>query len=623
MRGILARISKQMIRVGVSSCLGILLSITLLSSWPASGSASLSEKQINQWSKLLHFKDGSSTISSPGFFLSENGSVDAEAELIATLSAFMTPSAMAHCRYPARYIWVKDNFGADLALSLQDCEDYQQWIQHSKTESVSLVYVTGYLGNPASFFGHLMMKFNRQGDNQTDIELLDTGINFGANAHPDDNPVKYVLYGIFGGYSATYTTATYYLHTGNYAENEQRELWEYELSLTKQEVALIQAHLFELQDVDFNYYFLSDNCSTAFKDILGIVLDQPLDTGIQPWDMPIDIFHALPDAKHHGQPLVKKVNQRQSKYSRIQNKYLALSNSERQRALIIAKDISKLESFMQSSDFSEYEKAKVLDVLTEYTELLLVTKNEANNNYKEQKRELLLARLQLDSFSVDWPESKAKPPHLAQLPINLGMGAGYSDSYKGYVSLRGYGAYYDFLSIDVARLKDSALTVLDTELHITDDKVRLKKLDLLNVASLNTNDVDLFENDRLAWQLALSIEHSACPDDECYRPYFKGYLGLAERRFNSLSAYSMIGGQVDFAYFDDSEFQLPTGVLYSWSDSWKTHLRVVPSIGLDGNGWDFVFYGDARYSLSNKADIRINIEKSYDKLVGVHYNRYF
>ncbi|WP_139158954.1 DUF4105 domain-containing protein [Vibrio sonorensis] len=623
MLGVLTRISKQVMRCGVSSCLGVLLFVVLLYSWPASGSDALSAQQWDQWSKLLHFKNGSSTISSSEFFLSENGSFDAEAELIATLSAFTSPSTMAHCRYPARYLWVKENFGSDLALSLQDCEEYQQWIQHSKTESVSLVYVTGYLGNPASFFGHLMMKFNRQGDNKSDIELLDTGINFGANAHPDDNPVKYVLYGIFGGYTATYTTATYYLHTGNYAENEQRELWEYELSLTNQEVALIQAHLFELQDVDFNYYFLSDNCSTAFKDILNIVLDQPLDTGIQPWDMPIDIFHVIPNVLHHGQPLVKKVNQRQSKYSRIQNKYLALSDDEKQQALSIAKDLSELESFMQSGDFSEYEKAKVLDVLTEYTELLVVTTDETKNNYKEQKRKLLLARLKLNSFNVDWPKSEAKPPHLSQLPINLGIGSGYSDDYGGYVSLRGFGAYYDFLSIDAARLKDSSLTVMDTELHITKDKLRLKKLDFLNVASLNTNDVDLFENDRLAWQFALSLEQFKCDNDECYRPYFKGYLGLAARRSNSLTVYSMIGGQVDFAYLDDSAIKFPLGVLYSWPEHWKTHLRIVPSLDLNGSGWDYHLYGDSRFHISNEADIRISIEKSHDKLVGVYYNRYF
>ncbi len=199
-------------------------------------------------------------------------------------------------------------------------------------------------------------------------------------------------------------------------------------------MALIQAHLFELQDVEFSYYFLSDNCSTAFKDILSIVLDKPLDTGFQPWDMPIDIFHAIPDVQHHGQPLVSKVKQRQSKYSRIQNKYLALNDSEKQQALSIAKDLSELDEFMRSKAFSDYEKAKVLDVLTEYTELLIVTQNEADSNYKEQKRKLLLARLKLDSFSVEWPESKAKPPHLAQRPINLGAGTGYSNDYGGYVS---------------------------------------------------------------------------------------------------------------------------------------------------------------------------------------------
>ncbi len=164
---------------------------------------------------------------------------------------------------------------------------------------------------------------------------------------------------------------------------------------------------------------------------------------------------------------------------------------------------------------------------------------------------------------------------------------------------------------------------MDTELHLTHDKLRLKSLDFLNVASLNTNDVSLFENDRLAWQFALSLEHSECENDECYRPYFKGYLGFATRQSHSLSAYAMLGGQIDFAYLDDSDLQLPLGVLFNWPERWKTHLRIVPSLSLNGSGWDYTLFGDSRYYISNEADIRISIEKSYDKLVGIYYNRYF
>lgn len=610
-------------RFSVSPLLYILCSLTLLLPLSASSSISITEKQWSQWIKLLHYKGESSTIASPDFFLDENGYFDAEAELVATIRAFTNPAEMAHCRYPARYIWFKENFGSVSGLSLRDCEDYQQWIQFSDTESISLIYVTGYLGNPASFFGHLMMKFNRHGDSKTDIDLLDTGINFGANAKPDDNPVKYILYGIFGGYSANYTTTTYYLHTTSYSENEQRELWEYELNLSQYEVALIQAHLFELKGVDFTYYFLSDNCSTAFQDVLNIVLTQALDTGSQPWDAPIDIFHALPNVKHHEKPLVKKVTQRQSKYSRIQSKYMALSDTEKQQVLIIAKDISKLTPFMMSNLFSDYEKARVLDVLTEYTELLLVTKNKSDANNKEQKRRLLLARIKMDRFVLSWPKSKAQPPHLAQPSINIGMGTGYSENHRGYLSLRGYGAYYDFLSTDVARLKDSALTILDTELHVTNNKIHLKKLDVLNIASLNTNDAELFENDRLAWQLSLSLEQSECQNDDCYRGYFKGYLGFAERGLNEVSAYTMIGGQLDFTDLGDSTLQFPMGVLYKWSERWKTHLRVVPSLGLNLNDWNFNIYSDTRFKINSKTDVRVSIEKSYDNFAGIYYNLYF
>jgi len=98
---------------------------------------------------------------------------------------------------------------------------------------------------------------------------------------------------------------------------------------------------------------------------------------------------------------------------------------------------------------------------------------------------------------------------------------------------------------------------------------------------------------------------------------------LASRRSTRLSAYTMIGGQVDFAYLDDSAFQFPLGVLYRWPERWKTHLRIVPSLGINGSGWDYTLVGDTRFHISNKDDIRLHIEKSHDKLVGVYYNRYF
>lgn len=582
----------------------------------------LSSRSAMEWSRLLHYRGGSSAISDHGFFLSSQGAHNPESEFVATIDAFRQKDTVMHCRYPARYLWIKEKTGNGFGLSLDSCKNFVQWKSENAAESLSLIYVTGYLGNPASFFGHLLMKLNKSEEENLDIELLDTGINFGADADPDDNPLKYVTYGMFGGYSARYTNANYYLHTASYAENEQRELWEYELNLSDKEVALIQAHLWELQNVKFGYYFLTENCSTAMAHIISIVLDEPILSGSKPWDMPIDIFHALPDIQHNGEPLIKAVKQRESKFTRIQRKYLSLTLEEKRWALLVNQDFEELSHFM-SSDLTDYAKAKVLDVLTEYIELLIVTRDDSESDYLEKKRKLLVARLQLESFSVSWSAVKSEPPHEAQLPVNLGIGVGYSDHYGVYTSLRGYAAYYDFLSIDTGRYKDSSITVLDTEIHVTDNEVWLKNIDIINIASLNTNDVALFEDNKLAWQVQLSAEQKECTSSDCYRTYMRGHLGYANKWSSALTFYSMVGPQLDLTKIDDSVIQLPTGALYSWSEKWKMHLLVTPEFNTKTDKGSLNFDLTTRFSTSSRSDVRLSLTKDEDKVFGLYYNRYF
>ena len=46
------------------------------------------------------------------------------------------------------------------------------------------MYVTGYLKNPASFFGHTLIKFNTLKGTQQN-NLLDSTLNYGADTNND------------------------------------------------------------------------------------------------------------------------------------------------------------------------------------------------------------------------------------------------------------------------------------------------------------------------------------------------------------------------------------------------------------------------------------------------------
>ena len=78
--------------------------------------------------------------------------------------------------------------------------------------SVSVVFATGFLGNPASYYGHTLLKFNfRTGEKHT--SLLDVSVNYGAILEgKHDGQVTYIVKSLAGGYSAGFSHIHFYYH---------------------------------------------------------------------------------------------------------------------------------------------------------------------------------------------------------------------------------------------------------------------------------------------------------------------------------------------------------------------------------------------------------------------------
>jgi hypothetical protein len=126
------------------------------------------------WVALLHYRSTvlggvKSEIVSPEFFLSPLGATDPQAELRATLEALAAPPGdapdqHARCRFVARYKWLRQSLDwRGVEVPETPCPLYQAYTHRNQIESLSLVYATGYLSNPASFYGHILLKFNTRG----------------------------------------------------------------------------------------------------------------------------------------------------------------------------------------------------------------------------------------------------------------------------------------------------------------------------------------------------------------------------------------------------------------------------------------------------------------------------
>ncbi len=215
------------------------------------------------WLALLHYRRESllpryqSQADDPAFFLAAEGKTDPQAELHADLSAMLLPSARGHaqCRFPARWHWLRQQL--DIRDAEVPCPKLDRWLEKMQSESVSLVFPAMFLNSPGSAFGHTFLRFNHESS-----ELLSHTLNYAAAvADANDDFVTYVYKGLFGGYAGVFRSRRYYRTVQTYSNLENRDIWEYQLNLGAEEVTQLKRHIWEVVDIDFDYFFFRENCS--------------------------------------------------------------------------------------------------------------------------------------------------------------------------------------------------------------------------------------------------------------------------------------------------------------------------------------------------------------------------
>jgi hypothetical protein len=71
----------------------------------------------------------------------------------------------------------------------------------------------------------------------------------------------YPVRGIFGSYRGYFSTIPYYLKVQQYRDIENRDIWEYRLNLTGDQLRRFLMHTWELGNAYFDYFYFKENCS--------------------------------------------------------------------------------------------------------------------------------------------------------------------------------------------------------------------------------------------------------------------------------------------------------------------------------------------------------------------------
>lgn len=253
------------------------------------------------WIALLHYRGGAdayiSQASQRQFFLSPNGPRSPRAELMASIHALHRPDTQQQfaCRFPARFEWLISRLQIqDASARLEHCPELAAWLAPFSGSHASIVFASSFLESPSSTFGHTFLKLTQDPAQ----ELLSPTINYAARTDQRSGDIDFIVRGLAGGFPGAVDVLPFYRRLRTYTQIEGRDLHEFSLALTSEEIRRLLLHTWEIKDGVFNYYFLDENCAYRTLALLDVARPQAqLLDRFGAVTVPIDTIRAL---RHAG-----------------------------------------------------------------------------------------------------------------------------------------------------------------------------------------------------------------------------------------------------------------------------------------------------------------------------------
>ncbi|MFW3327193.1 DUF4105 domain-containing protein, partial [Aliarcobacter butzleri] len=472
------------------------------------------------WAKLLHYRNGISEIDSTNFFISNNGKEDLKEELFETINSLETGTNNVLCRFPLRVEWLKENIPTlEEKIVPYSCEELDKFLELTNAKYVTMVFPTAHINSPASMYGHTFLKVG--GDKET--PLISNAINYAAKTD-EKNGLIFAYNGLFGGYEGRYSIMPYYEKIKEYNNLEQRDVWEYDLNLSQEEINKLVLHTWELKDSYADYYFFKENCSYNVLWLLEIA--RPSLDLVSYFDfkaIPLDTIKIL--TKYDG--LIVDSRYRYSnlkKMKHILNE--EIENKEFLKAYI--NDEIELPDSLSQSD-----KISYLDFKIAYTQY---QRSEDGTEKKEYIKNYLKLLKERSSYKQTRTYNIKSPldPLISHDSARIGLFYDSNDSFETsikpayndmYDIVDGYlqGAYIDFFELNFKKQKDK--------------DVKLDRFTLIKIKSYSPQDM-IFKP--ISWGIDAGYEHFKDKDD-----YFKIKPEVGVSFGNDKDfIYSMLGSNI-------------------------------------------------------------------------------
>ena len=566
------------------------------------------------WISLGHYEARKlggwrSYVSDDKFFLAKDGAHHPDAELRATVDALYAPLSLGdkhpQCVYPARTRWLKAQLNLT-DLPKAECAEFTQWFKDVAPHSTVMIFPAAYLNSPSSMFGHTLLRIDQADVQDNKTALLSYAINFGAYIEGSDNSILYAWKGLAGGYPGLFALVPYQEKLSEYRSLENRDLWEYRLNLTPEETQRMVEHVWELKQIQFDYFFFDENCSYRLLELLQVARPGlQLTTQFPLTAIPTDTVKAVKEAG-----LVESIEYRPSRERELLDRAKAIDPEEQQWVLQISADQAQL----QNPTFKALPKERQALIIDAAYRLERYRANGLERDPARSQRSFELLRAINQNPAPELHVEKPELPENGHESRTWQLGAGSRDD-KAFAEYGLRMAYHD--------LNDNAPGFpLGAQIEILQLKVRqyegnkwqVQQLDLANIRSLTPRNALL---QPWSWQVGGGLERVIGKHgDENLVSHVNGGAGgtwqLGENVLGFALGTLRVEHNNDFAAFVSPAAGFNTGVL------WR---NPVGNLSLEAKG-DYFTNGEVRRSLSlnqqweisRNLGLRLSAQREFSKL---------
>lgn len=575
------------------------------------------------------FSGDESQVDGPDFFLSKEGKTNPQKELEATLASFFSNKQQEHvpfipkCRFVARFHWLQKKLNIDESrLPSKTCTKYQKFYDTVKPNAISVIFPSANPKGPSSMFGHTLLRIDRI--NQTNSSrMLAFSINFAAMIDPNLDAMSYAVAGLGGGFPGQYTILPYYMKLREYAQLENRDIWEYRLKLSQDEIDFILMHAYELIPTYFEYYFFTENCSYHLLSLIDAAFaDEKLTTQFNSWTIPIDTIKVLED-----RGLIDSVSYQPSHRRIIETKQRKLSDADQDIAFTLFKTNDDA-IYEEISQFDKHRQAAILDYTYDLLRYEKLSKLDLmDNKLNAREKNILKRRSQLkvrsNKIEPAKPETRPDQGHgSARMSMNIGQ-----EDTDIYADISWRSAYHDLTDPVSGYMFGYGLSFFDINLRYNYDsqQAELNKITLIDLTALVPRDKTFPD---FSWHIESNLQQlprTLFSDRVIFDVTGGGGVSYQFKTENSNLTYLLVDASLagSKAFVDEYSIGIgvTTGTLISLTNQWIAQLQLKSIKSLWGDE-TLRYNAEFNQSFSTSQNTAIKLKLSHSKFKSLDWEKY-